>query len=88
MTPAGLTATSNVASNIPKGCHVASRLLTSDVLVFTGLPGSGKSTVSERMADELDSPAFSPWLCDRLIWPRCDGLKWPHLKEAGVFVTV
>jgi adenylate kinase family enzyme len=39
-----------------------------DVLVFAGLPGTGKSTLADRIAGELGCPAFSmDWLLGSMV---------------------
>ena|SRR5689334_18290093 len=40
---------------------------TNDVVVFTGLPGTGKSTLAERVAQAIHAPAFAgDWLMGAL----------------------
>lgn len=40
------------------------------------------------LAQHLGMSEETPDVCDRLTWPRCDGRTWPHLRLAGVVVTV
>lgn len=56
----------------------------SDVLVFAGLPGTGKSTLAERMAQELDCPAFAmDWLLGSMVPSRVfDGVENERVTAA------
>ena len=56
-----------------------------DVLVFAGLPGTGKSTLAERMAEELTCPAFAmDWLLGSMVPSRVfDGVDEARVRTAA-----